>query len=242
MREFPLFLSIRPFHGYSLPVPFLQPVFILALLIALSVHEWAHAFIATRLGDPTPRHAGRLTLNPLAHIDPIGAILFLIAGFGWAKPVPVNSSYFRNPRRDVLLVAAAGPASNLLIAVVCYTALLLLGGSSQSAWELLGVGGTGNVAITFFRQFFGASLFVNLGLMAFNLIPIAPLDGSKVLEAFIPLRLQDKYDDFMRMGPYILLALFIGEHLLNLPLLSFWIVHIIDGTLYAMDAVIGRFL
>jgi Zn-dependent protease len=220
-------------------MPFLKPIFILALLIALSIHEWAHAYVATRLGDPTPRHAGRLTINPVAHIDLMGAILFLIAGFGWANPVPVNPTYFRKPRRDSLLVAAAGPFSNLILSLVCYIALMLLGGASASGLELLGIGGDGSVALTFFRQFFGASLFVNLGLMAFNLIPITPLDGSKVLEAFIPLRLQDKFDEFMRMGPFILLALLIGEHLLNLPLLSFWIMHIIDGVLWAMDSTIG---
>lgn len=223
-------------------MPFISPIFIIALLLALSIHEWAHAFVATRLGDPTARHAGRLTINPIAHIDLMGAILFLVAGFGWAKPVPVNPSYFRKPKRDTLLVAAAGPFSNLILAIVSYTALALLGGSSESAWELLGIGGGGGVAITFFRQLFGASLFVNLGLMAFNLIPIAPLDGSKVVEAFVPLRYQDSYDEFMRVGPYILLALLIGEHLLNLPLLSYWIMHIIDAVLWAMDGVIGRVL
>ena len=224
-------------------MPFLHPTYILALLIALSVHEWAHAITATKLGDPTPEHEGRLTLSPLAHLDLMGAIMFLTVGFGWAKPVPVNPSYFLKPKRDMLLTAAAGPFSNLIIATVAFTGLVFLGDSmGPSAWGLLTTGGGGNVARMFLIQLCSFSLFVNLGLMAFNLLPIAPLDGSKVLEAFIPLRYSDQYEEFMRKGPYILLALFLGQWLLNIPFLSYWVVGIAEWVLRGMQAIAGVFL
>ena len=105
---------------------FLNPIFILSILIALTVHEWAHAFVANRLGDPTAREMGRLTLNPIVHLDPMGTILFLLVGFGWGKPVPVNERYFHHPKRDTALVAAAGPVSNLVLAFIAFIALSLL--------------------------------------------------------------------------------------------------------------------
>ncbi len=223
-------------------MPFLNPISIIAILIALSIHEWAHAIVATKLGDPTPGDAGRLTVNPIAHLDPLGAILFLTVGFGWAKPVPINPSYFRHHKRDVLLTAIAGPASNLILAFLATIGIAILGHSaSTSVWTLLQPDGTGPVWQSFLLQLFGASIFINLGLMAFNLLPIAPLDGSKVLEAFIPLRLEYRYSEFMRIGPYILLGLFAGEMILGLPLLSFWITTIMEWALGGMQMIVGIF-
>ncbi len=214
---------------------FLQPTYLISLLIAITVHEWSHAFVATRLGDPTPHNSGRLTLNPIAHLDPLGALLFLTAGFGWAKPVPVNASYFHHPRRDLLLTAAAGPVSNLLLAILAFIGLLFIGWHpGVTVWELLSPSVSGSIGAPFFSQLFAYSLFVNLGLMAFNLLPVAPLDGSKVLEASIPPSMQDTYDDWMRYGPYVLLFLLLGENFLGIPLLSSWITWI-------MDAVLGLF-
>lgn len=222
---------------------FLNPTFILALLIAISIHEWAHAITATRLGDPTPGDAGRLTVNPIAHLDLMGALLFLTVGFGWAKPVPVNPLYFKHPKRDMCLTAAAGPFSNLILAVISFLALLLLGQSDGfSPWDLVGMPARGEVVHVFLRQLAGASIFVNLGLMAFNLLPIAPLDGSNVLQAFVPLQFSERFEDFRRVGPFVLLGLFIAEAVLHLPLLSLWITTIMEWVLRGMSAIIGGIL
>ena len=137
----------------------------------------------------------------------------------------------------VLLTAAAGPLSNLLLAILAYAALALISDASAvgSVWELLSNADGQSVTQTFFLRFLRASLFVNLGLMAFNLIPIAPLDGSNVLQAFIPLRLEDRYDDMMRYGPYILLGLLLAEYFFNIPLLSSWIGAIMNAVLWALS-------
>lgn len=142
--------------------------FVLALLIGISVHECAHAFAADLLGDPTARHQGRVTLNPLAHLDPLGTILLFVAGFGWGRPVPVDPRNFSRPGPDELLVALAGPASNFLVAGLLGLLYQLLGGLS----ELLGV------LLLLILQ-------INLFLMVFNLIPIPPLDGSKLYRVLL---------------------------------------------------------
>ncbi len=205
---------------------FLNPIYILSILIALSVHEAAHGFVAYRLGDPTAKYAGRLTLNPLAHLDPLGTLLFVTVGFGWGKPVPVDPRYFKNHKRGTALVSLAGPLSNLILAIVSYGGLLLVAPhvAAVSPYALLGVTGSGSVALRFLAQFFGTSLFLNLGLMAFNLLPIAPLDGSKILQAFIPYRYEPQYDAFMRQGPYILLILLIAGRFSGIDVLSAWVM------------------
>jgi Zn-dependent protease len=209
-------------------MPSLDPIFIISILIALSVHEWAHGFAADALGDPTARYEGRLTLNPLAHLDPIGTVLFLLVGFGWGKPVPINPRYFKHPKRDIALTALAGPFSNLILFIIAFLGLMAVGMSS-----------TGSVGIQFLQQFFQASIGVNLSLMAFNLLPIAPLDGSKILGAFIPLRYEDAYEDFMQKGPWILLALLLAEQLFGFPFLAFWIHAISNSVLSMMIGVFG---
>jgi Zn-dependent protease len=214
---------------------------IYSVLVALTVHEWSHAVTATRLGDPTPHNHGRLTLNPLAHIDPMGALMFVLAGFGWAKPVPVNPLYFRHHRSGMLLTAAAGPFSNLILASVCYAILAFVARvGNVTAWQLLDMPSSGSVGQVFFLRFLGTSLFVNLGLMAFNLIPIAPLDGSKVLAALLPPRLAEQYEEWMQYGMYILLGLLVAERALNLPLLSTWIMTIMDGVLWGLGRIFGQ--
>ncbi len=212
----------------------LNAPFIIAILLALSLHEAAHAFAANALGDPTAKDEGRLTLNPLAHLDPLGTIMFFLVRFGWGKPVPVNPRYFRNVRRDSAIVSLAGPASNLLLAVIAFFLLALLAPQVMrvtNAEQLLFTRGIGVQIQAFLIQVFANLLFVNLGLMAFNLLPIAPLDGSKIVQMFIPYAYEEHYQRYLEYGPYILIGLLIVEQMFDLPILLTWISFIVDGVL-----------
>jgi len=177
------------------PAAFLQRLVlqIPALLIAVTVHELAHGFVADRLGDPTARSLGRLTLNPLPHIDPVGALAFVLAGFGWAKPVPVNARYFRNPLRDMSRVAAAGPIANFLAA---FAALVLL----------LALRPTGLLPDTGLRMLTYVYSY-NLILGIFNLIPLPPLDGGHFLPYLLPRSAASVLHGLERHGMLLLLAL-----------------------------------
>lgn len=215
----------------------LNPPFIIAILIALTVHEWAHAFVADKFGDPTARDLGRLSLNPIAHLDPMGTLMFFLIHFGWGKPVPVNPRYFKNIRRDSALVSLAGPLSNLILAIFSFILLMVFAPQVMhvgSGEELLMSHGIGERFHAFITQILTNSLFINLGLMAFNLIPIAPLDGSKILEAFIPYRYADTYETFMQRGPMILIGLLVLERALEIPILVTWISFIMDSVLRVM--------
>lgn len=149
-----------------------------ACLICLTVHELAHGWVADRLGDPTARLNGRLTLNPVAHIDWVGLFLLLTAGVGWAKPVPIDMRNFRRPRLGMAVTALAGPASNLVLAVV-----------SLGAGALLYHFGPASRPVAYLLLFLCQLAVLSIGLGLFNLIPIPPLDGSKILDAFLPERL-----------------------------------------------------
>jgi Zn-dependent protease len=166
-----------------------------AVLWAISFHEFCHGYAAKLVGDPTAERQGRLSLNPLAHFDVVGTLLLLFVGFGWAKPVPINTRYFRHPQRDIVLVSLAGPAGNVLTAVVCVLFLRLLG----MRW-LLAIGPAAQRVL--FQM-----ISINMGLAAFNLIPIPPLDGSKILYAFVPFRFLRHYYWLERYGMIILFAL-----------------------------------
>lgn len=216
---------------------FIQPTYLLAALLAITVHEACHAFAAKRLGDDTAEMMGRLTLNPLSHLDLLGSILFLTVGFGWAKPVPVDPRNFRHPIRGMALVALAGPASNLVLAAAAYLALCLIAPSFGSAGlgQFLSGDAGGNPFFTVLIQFLGQSLFVNLALMAFNLLPVAPLDGSKILQAFIPWNYSDLYEEFLQRGPWILLILLLAGDFLGFPFLSQWVFTISSWTLSAFE-------
>ncbi len=144
------------------------------ILLAITLHEYAHAWTADRLGDPTARREGRLSLNPLAHLDPVGAVMLALFGFGWARPVPINPWYFRDSRRGTLLVAMAGPLANVTLA---WVANLLLGMLDRSLFPV----GWGALVFTFLRT----TVVLNLWLAAFNLIPIPPLDGSRILAGLV---------------------------------------------------------
>lgn len=169
---------------------------VLAALICLTVHELCHGLAAHWLGDPTAEDMGRLSLNPLHHIDLFGLVLLLTAGFGWAKPVPVNPGYFKNPKRGMAITALAGPASNFVMAVL--SAGVLQGMYRAELWQ--------SQAGTWAMAFAAALLWLNLGLGIFNLFPIPPLDGSKVFFSLFPDRI---YFWVLRHERYIMLALFL---------------------------------
>ena len=153
---------------------------LLTVFLVLPLHECAHGFVAHKLGDDTAKRQGRLTLNPLAHIDYMGAALMLLIGFGWAKPVPVDARKFKDPKKGMALTALAGPVSNLLAAVV---AGLILNGLEAMLYN--GVMPI-NTVVTYVYLFFYFLISVNIGLAVFNFIPVPPLDGSKILMAFLP--------------------------------------------------------
>lgn len=182
------------------PARFLETLILMvpALLLAVTIHEVAHGLVADRLGDPTARLAGRLTLNPLPHIDPVGALAFVLAGFGWAKPVPVNAHNLRHPIRDMAWVAAAGPLSNFIVAFLGLIALVLVRRLSNApliAEPLVGM--------LFYVYSF------NLALGIFNLIPLPPLDGGHFLPYFFPRGSWTLLHQLEQYGPFILLLLLI---------------------------------
>ncbi|MGA9533490.1 MAG: site-2 protease family protein [Anaerolineales bacterium] len=178
---------------------------VLTLVIAFTVHEFSHAWTADQFGDDTPRLQGRLTLNPLSHLDPIGSLLLVVAGFGWAKPVPINPYQIeqRHPA-GTMIVSIAGPLSNLLLAIIA--ALPFQMGLLQPS----NAGGLLPTPASFLTEF----IFINLILLFFNLIPISPLDGEKVLEYFLPPSGRSTLYRLRPYGPMILMALvFVGPFL-----------------------------
>ena len=163
------------------------------ILIALPVHEFAHGFVAHLCGDDTAKHNGRLTLNPMAHLDPIGTLCLIFAPIGWAKPVPVNPHNFRNPRSDDIKVSAAGPASNFLLAVI---SLILLKVIFQVFTHLP----------AWLPAMLFISVFLNIGLGLFNLLPLFPLDGSHIVQNMLKWPASEKFAAFSRYAPLLLLA------------------------------------
>jgi len=172
----------------SNPLAFL--LFLPALLLSISLHEFAHCFVTDKLGDPTPRVKGRLTLNPLAHLDPIGTAAIILTGFGWGKAAPYDPYNLKEPLRDTALIAAAGPAMNFVIVLL------------MSALIHFGIGGA------FIAAFASMVIFVNLMLAIFNLLPIYPLDGGKIMQAILPTQASLEYQELMeRYGLVILIFL-----------------------------------
>lgn len=182
------------------PIAFLQSLVlkIPALLLAVTVHEYAHGLVADRLGDPTARLSGRLTLNPLPHIDPIGALALVLAGFGWAKPVPVNAGNLKHPVRDMAWVALAGPLSNFLAAFVALVSLGLV----RSGWNAPFIVEPVRGILIWAYQF-------NLALAIFNLLPLPPLDGGHFLPYLFPRASWSFLRQIEQYGPFILLLMII---------------------------------
>jgi len=181
----------------------------LALIIAVTIHEFSHAFIADKLGDPTASLEGRVSLNPLKHLDPIGTLMLLVFRFGWGKPVPFDPFNLRHPKRDSALIALAGPASNLILATLLAVSLKFL-------------------ALPLLTLLFIPIIIININLAIFNFLPIPPLDGSKILYGILPLSWAEEFNSFMKDYGILLLILLIlpigGTSLvinLILPVISF---------------------
>jgi Zn-dependent protease len=184
------------------------------ILLALTVHEYAHGYVAYRLGDDTAYLAGRLTLNPLSHLDPIGTLMLILVHIGWAKPVPVNPYNLNNPRRDIILVSIAGPGANILLAFISGLIFRLTAGGSF--FHSISVGG---ILLTMIAY----SVLINLVLAFFNLIPIPPLDGSRVVSGLLRGEAYNMYAQLERFGPILFLVLVGFGYLFHLPIL-WWII------------------
>lgn len=184
--------------GFSLELVVNLCASLFVMFCVLPIHEFAHAFVSTRLGDHTARLSGRLTINPLAHLDPIGALLILVAGFGYAKPVPVNPRNFKNPRGGMALTAVAGPVSNLIMSflfVLCFCAVYKFADAPDGSFPYA------------IATFFMYAAQINISLAVFNLLPVPPLDGSRILSLLLPRRYYFKIMQYERYIVYAVLFL-----------------------------------
>jgi Zn-dependent protease len=207
-------------------------LFLIPLILSLSVHEWAHAWSAARLGDDTARRVGRLTLNPLAHIDPVGTILLPLLGipFGWAKPVPVDPARFRRDvhmRTGMMITAAAGPLSNVILAVLCTVVFAILVRTNE---ELI-VRSIGPLSLL------EAGMSLNIILAIFNLLPIPPLDGSRVVDGLISRRLRPAWESFARFSPIALLLVIVAPSVVGFSIID-WPYRQVVGLLHKLAYVI----
>jgi Zn-dependent protease len=198
---------------------------IVVLVVAFSVHEFAHAFVADRFGDDTPRANGRLTLNPLAHLDPMGSLLLLVAGFGWAKPVPINPyALGRRSSMAVMWVSLAGPMSNFLMAII---------GAIPLRFGLVPFTGISQTGLPSLFELLYYFIIINLTLMLFNLIPIAPLDGEKIAVAVLPEKWGQAVARFASYGPIVLMVVVFVLPLVRIDLLS-WIISPVLNNLFSL--------
>ena len=202
---------------------------VIPILLALTLHEYSHGYVAYRLGDNTAKNMGRLTLNPISHIDPIGLIMLFVIGMGWAKPVPINIYAFQKPKRDLALSAAAGPASNFTMAAIAGSMFRLFPGlipMSDDPGFLL-----------FLKMNLVYFLLINVGLGIFNLIPIPPLDGSKILRGFMKDKHVHIIDYLERYGGIILLAIVFIGRLTGYSIFGRLIGPLINGLVYLFSGI-----
>ena len=195
-----------------------------SLVFSLCFHEFSHGYMAYRLGDHTAARNGRLTLNPLAHLDPIGSLMILFVGFGWAKPVPVNPANFSNPRTDMMKVAFAGPASNLVLAFLAGMILRFV-----NITEIM-IGETFIQIIYFF-------MYINIALAVFNMLPVAPLDGSQIFGNLISKNNPDLAWKLQMYGPKILLGLILFGIVTKISLLGFIMMPFIKFFLFLFSGI-----
>jgi len=204
-------------------VLFLIPTF----LITITVHEYSHAYVAYKMGDPTARSLGRLTLNPLKHIDPIGLVMILVMGFGWAKPVPINTRYFKNARKGMALSAAAGPISNIIMAIIGGIIFGLISFFYYTfAKEAI-------IFIDMLQMFFYQFMTLNVYFAVFNLVPVPPLDGSRIVSYVLPAKLSYYYNFVERYG-FLILIVLLYTGILRIPL-EFLSGLIITGISYLLN-------
>ena len=199
-----MLLSVLSSGGEPLEIVLLVLISFISLFPALTFHEWAHGYAAYKLGDSTAKADGRLSLNPLDHMDFTGTLMMLLVGFGWAKPVPVNTRYFKKPRRDFAITSLAGPLANFVAAFVFALFYVV------SFYVFYDNDGMTAFAI---QMVFYASMSMNLGLGLFNLIPIPPLDGSNILMCFLPNRIAAKYSKIRYYTHYIILGIILISYL-----------------------------
>ena len=210
----------------------------IALLPALTFHEWAHGYAAYKLGDHTAKADGRLSLNPLDHLDPVGTVMMLILGFGWAKPVPVMTRNFKKPRRDFAITSLAGPMANFVVGFIT-TLLYVLGVYICAANEIENMTAEAILAVLFYSSLF------NFGLGLFNLIPLPPLDGSNVVMCLLPNRIAAKYSKIRYYSRYIFIGLIVMEYIPYLeiiPQMVFWPISVGRDLLFGLVYNLGELI
>lgn len=174
------------------------------ILFSLTVHEYSHGKVAFLLGDDTAKRLGRLTFNPLKHLDILGVLFFYFVGFGWAKPVPVDWRNFQNPRRDMMYVAIAGPLSNVALAVVCGFFIRIISPEDN--------------LIAFILLSFG--VYINVALAIFNMLPVAPLDGGSVIKGLVSHKMADTISKYDRFGAFLIIGIFLLDHFAHTRILG----------------------
>lgn len=202
------------------------------LILALTFHEYAHAKASDKLGDPTPSAQGRLTLNPLAHLDPLGTVFLVFAGFGWGKPVQIDERYYRNPKRDTMIVALAGPISNFIQAFIWFFVYVILVKFVLLTKEVY------MLSILTTVVYYAA--FINLSLGVFNLLPLPPLDGSKILRYFVHGKGRDILN-FLEMYSSVILIILFATNLTS-KIISPIIYWLANGMLWLVELVFNLFI
>ena len=208
------------------------------IVLSLCLHETAHGWVAYKLGDPTARNLGRLTLNPLKHLDPMGFLFMLLFGIGWAKPVPINTRNFKNPRVGMALSGIAGPISNLLLGLLG----MILSVVTMVICYLAGIDPDTNVWITVLLLFLDVLAFMNVALAVFNLIPVPPFDGSRFAYVFLPTKWYFKVMQYERFtGIAIMIIIFILSRI-GLNPISIVVYFILDNTMDLLVLIANAFL